>query len=51
MGDPNKPLSFTVRLIATSTGGTLTYVPDSVSSIVYAAFSIILISTCNSGTL
>ena len=51
MGDTIKPLSFTATLTANPTGGTFTYIPDSVSSIVYAAFSIILISTCNSGTL
>jgi len=51
MGEINKPHSFTATLSANPTGGTLTYIPDSVSSIVYAVFSIILVSTCNSGTL
>ena len=50
MGDPNKPLSFTARFNANPTGGVFTFVPESVSSVIYAAFSIILVSRCN-GTL
>jgi len=50
MGDINIPFSFTATLSANPTGGIMTYIPDSVSSIVYAAFSIILISSC-SGTI
>jgi hypothetical protein len=48
--DANKPLSFTATLISTTTGGIFTYILDTVSSIVYAAFSIILVSKCKSGT-
>ena len=51
MVDVNKPLSFTATLNANPMGGIFTYIPDSVSSIVYAAFSIVLINSCNSGTL
>jgi len=51
MGDPNKPLSFYGILNVNPTGGTFTYVPESTSSIIYAAFSIILGSSCNSDTL
>jgi hypothetical protein len=46
----NKPLGFTATLVTTATGGTFTYIPDAVSSIVYAVFSIVLVSNCNSGT-
>ena len=51
MGDPNVPLSFIATLTANPTGGTFTYIPELVSSIIYAAFSIILVSSCSSGTL
>jgi len=51
MGDINKPLSFTATLSANPTGGTITYIPDTVSSVMYAAFSIILLSSCNSGII
>ena len=51
MGEPNKPLSLTAILNANPTGGTFTYIPDSVSSIIYTAFSIILVSSCSSGTV
>jgi hypothetical protein len=50
IAEPNKPLSFAATLVSTATGATFTYIPDTVSSIVYAAFSIILVSNCNSGT-
>ena len=51
IGKINKPHSFTATLNANPTGGTFTYIPESVSSIVYAAFTFILVSKCSSGTL
>jgi hypothetical protein len=45
----NLPISYVAILSASAITGTFTLVLDSNSSIIYAAFSIILLSQCNSG--
>jgi hypothetical protein len=45
------PLSYTATLTANPTNGVFTFILDSHSSIVYAAFSIVLLSSCNSGII
>jgi hypothetical protein len=51
MGIPNMPLSYTVNLTVNPTGGIFTFILDAHSSIVYAGFSIVLVSSCNNGII